>query len=267
MTTVDRIFKAIDRNGTDREFELKPPTIAAENEGDRHYRIAFSKALAEGVYPREKLREVMRGHEMWTEKDEKELKIEVGKIAILQVELKTAQADGDDDKCIELARKISDARKRMWELFLVQQSVYMNSAEGVAEMVKTEAIMAACTTIKATGDRYWTDYSEYVRERDLNTRSTVYSHLIELQSKLLDSIRQDLTDDYPEKQYLKEAQERMLDREIEEEVANQLRERADKAIAKDKEKKTTRKVAKKSGKRVASKTTKARKSSRRSSQS
>jgi hypothetical protein len=76
-------------------------------------------------------------------------------------------------------------------------------------------------------------------------------------------------DDYPEKQYLKGAQERMLDREIEEEVAKQLRERADKAIAKENEEtkaeKPVRKATKKRGKRVATKTTKSSKSSRTSS--
>jgi len=259
MTKIEREFKAIDRMGVEQEFELKSPTIAIENEGERHYRIAFSNSLKEAIFPREKLREIMREHGMWTEEDERALKIEVGKIAILQVELKTAQAEGDDDTCIARARDISAARSRMWELFLVQQSVYMNSAEGVAEMIKTEAIMAACTTLKATGKRYWNDYGEYVRERDLNERSNVYSHVVELQTKLLDSVREDLTNDYPEKQYLKDAQERMLDREIEEEVVKQLRDRANKAIAAEgketpKKKKVVRKATKKRGKSVAAKT-------------
>jgi hypothetical protein len=208
----------------------------------------------------------MREHGMWTEEDERDLKTEVGKIAILQVELKTHQAEGDDDKCLEAANKISDARKRMWELFLVQQSVYMNSAEGVAEMIKTEAIMAASTIVKATGDRYWSDYGEYVRERDLNQKSTVYGHLIELQAKILDGVRHDLTEDYPEKQYLKDAQERMLDREVEEEVVKQLRDRADNALEKEKEKEK-KKVVKKVGKRVASKASKTRTRSRNRSKS
>jgi hypothetical protein len=258
---VERIFMAMDRHGNPVEFELKPPTLGEENEGERQYRVAYSKALAEGVFPREKLREIMREHGMWTEDDDKELRKAVGKIAVFQIDLKNAEAAGDEDKCIDAARGISEARRRMWELFLVQQSVYMNSAEGVAEMIKTESIMAACTIVKSTGKRYWDDYAEYVRERDLNTKSTVYSKVVELQSNLLDEARTGLMEDYPEHQYLKSVEDRVLDRELEEQVAKELQSRAKTAIEADKKKagarkRTTKKKVsrKKSGKRMATKT-------------
>jgi len=262
---IERTFTAMDRHGSPVEFELKPPGVGEENEGERQYRIAYSKALVEGVFPREKLREIMRDHGMWTEEDDSELKKAVGKIALFQIELKNAEASGDDDACLDAARGISDARRRMWELFLVQQSVYMNSAEGVAEMIKTESIMASCTMVKSTNKRYWEDYTEYVRERDLNTKSTVYQHVVDIQSKILDGARDGLMSDYPEHKYLKSAQDRMLDREVQEEVVKTLKTRAAAAIEQEatkeeKAKKPARKkVAKKtrrkaSGKRVESKT-------------
>jgi hypothetical protein len=137
----------------------------------------------------------------------------------------------------------------------------MNSAEGVAEMIKTESIMAACTIVKSTGKRYWDDYAEYVRERDLNTKSTVYSKVVELQSNLLDEARTGLMEDYPEHQYLKSVEDRVLDRELEEQVAKELQSRAKTAIEADKKKagarkRTTKKKVsrKKSGKRMATKT-------------
>lgn len=254
---MDRNFTALDRYGNPVEFELKPPGLSEENEGERQYRIAYSKALVEGVFPREKLREIMRDHGMWTEDDEKELKRAVGKIALFQIDLKNSEAEGDNESCVKSAQGISDARRRMWELFLVQQSVYMNSAEGVAEMVKTEAIMAACTILKSTNKRYWTDYAEYVRERDLNLKSTVYAKVVELQSKILDNAREGLLADYPEHKYLKSVEDRMLDRELQDEVAKELRSRANKAIEEDKKKtvrkRTTKKKASKRGKRVATK--------------
>jgi len=254
---MDRNFTAIDRHGNPVEFELKPPGLSEENEGERQYRIAYSKALVEGVFPREKLREIMREHGMWTEDDDKELRKAVGKIALFQIDLKNSEAEGDQEACIDSAKGISDARRRMWELFLVQQSVYMNSAEGVAEMVKTESIMAACTILKSTDKRYWSDYAEYVRERDLNTKSTVYCKVVELQSKILDGAREGLLADYPEHQYLKSVEDRMLDRELQEEVSKELRSRATKAIDEDKKKttrkRTTKKKASNRGKRVETK--------------
>lgn len=249
---VERSFKANDRNGSVCDFELKPPSVAEENEGERQYRIAYSKALVEGVFPREKLREIMREHGMWTEEDDRELKRTVGKIAVFQVELRRAEAEGDDPACMKAAKGISEARRRMWELFLVQQSVYMNSAEGVAEMVKTEAIMAACTLLKSTSQRYWKDYAEYVRERDLNAKSSVYASVIDVQAKILDDARRGLMSDYPEHRYLKSVEERVMDREIEEEVAREVQTRAAKAIeANKKSEQPTPKTVKRRGKRVA----------------
>lgn len=242
---VERIFKAVDRNGNVCDFELVATTVGKENEGERQYRIAYSKSLAEGVFPREKLREIMREHGMWTEEDESQLKKTVAKIALLQIELKNAEAEGNTDDCVKIAKKIGIERRRMWELFLVQQTVYMNSAEGVAEMIKTETVMAACTILKSTGKRYWTDYSEYVRERDINTKSTVYAIAVNLQSQILDEARRGLLDEYPEATYLKTQEEAMLDREIEQEVMNTLRSRADTAIEADKKKTVKKKVSKK----------------------
>lgn len=248
----ERTFKAADRNGSICDFELKPIGLAEENEGERQYRVAYSKALVAGVFPREKLREIMREHEMWTEEDDRELKKAVGKIAVFQVELRRAEAEGDEEACVKAAKGVAEARRRMWELFLVQQSVYMNSAEGVAEMIKTESIMAACTLLKSTGKRYWKDYTEYVCERDLNTKSTVYANVINVQTKIMDEARQGLLDDYPEQRYMKSVEERVLDREIEEEVVREVQARAAKAAKKVSKKK----VSKKRGKRVARKSSK-----------
>jgi len=231
---MERVFKALDRTGTITEFELVPPGLGEENEGERQYRIAYSKSLVEGIFPREKLRELMKEHGMWTEEDDSELKKAVGKIAVYQIDLRQAEAEGDSKRCIDAAQQISEARHRMWELFLVQQSVYMNSAEGVAEMVKTEAIMAAGTKVKSTGKRYWKDYKEYVLERDMNATSTVYYNVVTLQAKILDETRLGIVSDYPEYKYLKSVEDRMLDREVQEEVVKTLKSRANRAIENDK---------------------------------
>jgi hypothetical protein len=249
---VERIFKAVDRNGNVCDFELVATTVGKENEGERQYRIAYSKSLAEGVFPREKLREIMREHGMWTEEDESQLKKTVAKIALLQIELKNAEAEGNTDGCVGIAKKIGIERRRMWELFLVQQTVYMNSAEGVAEMIKTETVMAACTVLKSTGKRYWSDYSEYVRERDMNTKSTVYALAVNLQSQILDEARRGLLSEYPEATYLKTQEEAMLDREIEQEVMKTLHDRAEAAVEADNKKATKKKVSKKKKKKKAS---------------
>lgn len=259
---IERTFRAKDRTGAELEFELVSPNQAAENEGERQYRIAFSKALQEGVFPREKLREIMREHNMWTEDDEKQLKRCVGRIAILQIELKTEQNKGDQKRCLEIAREISNTRRRMWELFLVQQTVYMHSAEGVAEMIKAEAVMAACTVSKQTRKRYWETYRQFVEERDFNENATVYVTAVTVQSRLLDEARLSMINGYPEKEYLKDVQDRMLEREVEEEVIAELKRRAQAATSEEQVQATPavepkKKGRKKRGEHVETKTNQA----------
>lgn len=251
--SVNRVFHALDRNGALVEFELKVPGLLEDNEGDRHYRVAYSRALKEGIFPREKLREIMREHEMWTPEDEQAMKKSVGQIAILQIDLRNSETEGKTDKCKQIAKDMGAARQRMWELFLVQQSVYMNSAEGVAELIKVDALMASCVIVKATNTRYWKDYAEYVRERDLNTKSTVYIKAAEVQMAILDEVRKGLFEDYAEAKYLRSVQERIIDREVEEQVVKTLHERATKALAKEDAPQKPKKRKKVNGGEVANK--------------
>lgn len=228
--TVDRTFKAMDRYGAQLDFELRVPTLAIDNEGERQYRVAYTKALSDGVYPRNKLREVMRVHGMWTEQDDHSMREEIANLAILQIELEQAQLKGESEKCIEIARKMRKHRFRMWELFMIQQSVYMNSAEGIAELVKAETIMAACTVLKSTGQRYWVNYTEFVKERDESALSTVYVKAVETQNAILIEVRDTIEDGHAENKYLKDAKQAMLDRDIEESVALELEIRKKKAL-------------------------------------
>jgi hypothetical protein len=169
---------------------------------------------------------------MWTLDDDNAMKKAVGQIAVSQMELKNAETEGNDEKCAKIAKQMAEARRRMWELFLVQQSVYMNSAEGVAELIKVDAIMAASVMVKGTNSRYWKDYSEYVKERDLNVKSTVYSEAAKVQMALLDEVRKGIFAEYAEAKYLRSAQDRIIDREIEEQVAKTLSEKVEKALSK-----------------------------------
>lgn len=227
---VDRTFKAIDRFGATMEFELVTPTLAIENESERQYRIAYSKALAEGVYPRNKLREVMRSHNMWTSEDDIAMREEVANLAILQVDLEQSQLKGENIKCVEIAQKMQKHRTRMWELFMIQQSVYMNSAEGFAELIKAEAVMAACVTIKAPGQRYWTSYADFVKERDENSSATVYIKAVEVQNALLLELRDSIESTHAENKYLKDAKQRAFERDVEERVGIELEARKKRAL-------------------------------------
>lgn len=230
METINREFKAKDRFGADMQFTLVPPTLQIETEGERYYKIAYSQSLSQGIFPREKLRGVMKDHGMWTEEDEKKYRTIVAKIALWHAELLQFEQAGDTEKCKKIATEMDGERDKMWSLFLIQQSVFMHSAEAMAELVKTEAMMAACTRLKATGERYWKDYTEFVREKEQNLKSTVYMEVVEVQSNLLKAIREDIEGKYPESKYLKDVRESILDRAIKEDVQKEIARRKEAAL-------------------------------------
>lgn len=240
----ERQFKANDRNGNLTEFELKEPTLAEENEGERQYRVAFNRALLEGLLPKEKQKDLMKEHGIWDDEDDKKFKKVVGMLAILQSELSKAETSGDEKACTSIAVELNDTRIEMWRLFLLQQSVYQNSVEGVAELVKAETIMASCVTVKSTGRRYWKDYKEFVIERDENKVSTVYLQATQIQSKIMSETTKELMSAYPETKYLKNTKEYILDNQLQQEVIEQVKERVYKAAEKQQKPKKTKKINK-----------------------
>lgn len=240
----ERQFKANDRNGNLTEFELKEPTLAEENEGERQYRVAFNRALLEGLLPKEKQKDLMKEHGIWDDEDDKKFKKVVGMLAILQSELSKAETSGDEKACASIAAELNDTRIEMWRLFLLQQSVYQNSVEGVAELIKAETIMASCVIVKSTGRRYWKDYKEFVTERDENKVSTVYLQATQIQSKIMSETTKELMSAYPETKYLKNTKEYILDNQLQQEVIEQVKERVYKAAEKHQKPKKPKKINK-----------------------
>lgn len=209
---MDKTFKATDRYGAEIEFELIDPSLAVEREGEMQYRIAFSKALTLGILPKEAMREVMREQRVWDKDDEEKMKDVMLELAASQAILEAAEKVKDDTACLQAATDLTEKRNRMWELFLVQQSSFTNSAEGYAEVVKGESIMAATTVIHATQQRYWPTYTEYVEEREaINGRSSVVTILLEKHNDLITEARDNILDDFPERRWLKDAKGRILE--------------------------------------------------------
>jgi hypothetical protein len=248
---MDKSFNAIDRYGAEMEFEFVEPSLAVEREAEMQYRIAFSKALQFGILPREAMREVMRESNVWNAEDEQKMRDAMVELAASQAILETAERSNDDEACLRAATELTKKRNRMWELFIVQQSSFTNSAEGYGEVVKSESILAATTVIKATGERYWKTYADYVEERDAeNGRSTVPAQLMEKHNELITEARDNILEDFPERRWLKDAKDRILDSAATEmaeaETAKRVAESAeDKPVAKKPaaKKKVTRKKA------------------------
>jgi hypothetical protein len=241
---MDKSFKAVDRYGADMEFEFIEPSLAVEREAEMQYRIAFSKALQFGILPREAMREVMRESNVWNAEDEEKMRETMMELAASQAVLETAERSNDDEACLRAATELTKKRNRMWELFIVQQSSFTNSAEGYGEVVKSESILAATTVIKATQERYWKTYAEYVEERDAeNGRSTVATELMAKHNELITEARDNILEDFPERRWLKDAKDRILESAANEVAEAEMAKKVSEEKPTTAKKKTTRKKA------------------------
>ena len=247
--TADRVFKAKDRYGNEPEFQIIDATLKEERESEMQYRIAYNEALKHGLMPRDKMKEIMLSKDIWTEKDDKQYKELLLKISRLEIQLKKQEAEGDQKKCAEIALELGKVRSQLMKAHLMQQSSYINSCEGFADHVRVEALVASCVRVKATNERYWQNYSEYVLERENNLTSQVAEKAFEVYTAWLMDANKDTISNYPEQKWIKDYRENIFETIIAD-VSQELEER-----------KGTKK--KKNGKRtVASNSTKTKTSNR-----
>ena len=207
---VNRSFKAKDRFGADLEFELKEPTLLEETEAEMQYRKAYSCALKEGLLTRRAMKELMEENGIWRTSDEAEMAELAKDIALLEIKLGDLETKSNLEECGKIAGELAEKRSRLFDLFLLQQSSYVHSCEGYAEMVRIESLMAACTIIKAGNKRYWKTYKEYIVERDENNLATVVKGVRDLNEQILADQRQQMVEKWPEQKWLKDIKTRVL---------------------------------------------------------
>ncbi len=205
-------FKSIDRYGAEIEFEVVDPTHKEENKADIHYRVAFSQAIKHGIMTREKMRKLLEDNSEWSKDDQANLRDKIQVVVRLEANLDKASKTGDN--CTKIAGKLFEARADMMTLYMIQQTPLANSAEAYAELIKQESLMASCTLIKASKEKYWKEYRDYVLERDGNSQSTVVTNLLESRSKVMEAESHDMIQGYPEFQWLKDVEEKLAEEEI-----------------------------------------------------
>jgi hypothetical protein len=216
--TENRVFKAIDRYGAETEFELVDATFAEENEAEREYRKAYTNALKEGVLPKEKMREIMKEQGVWDDSDDEKLKKIIKEIAGTEANLKKAETAGKPkSECTSIAGELGDLRAEMWRLINVKQSVLMHCCENYATAISGEVLIMARLRVKATHQRYWKNYEEFVLEKH-NERASVVVELTRLHEKILQEEQTEFLKSLPEYQWLQKIQEEPADEIIQKDL-------------------------------------------------
>ncbi len=247
-------FKAKDRYGAETEFEMEDLDEVRERDADILYRKAYGLALKEGLIPRESMRKLLRDHGIWDEEHEKEFRERIAKVGSLEAQLEITNNKGNSEECIKIAGDLAKARRIMWNLMLIQSSAFSNSCEAYAETIRMEAQLASSIVIKATKQRYWKSYSDYVMERDTNETSEVPLKAMEIVSEKMSVAQLAITENNPEQKWIK--QFKLDTEEARKSATKELKRRAKhgsshKVAARSAKPKTNRKKA--SYKRVAKK--------------
>lgn len=219
-------FKAIDRHGAELEFEMREVGIREINEADIHYRVAYSKALSAGIFPRDKMIQLMKDQEIWTEKDDEKLRGVTAEIVALETQFNEAEKNNNRDECINICEKLTKKRSEMWKIMSQQASPLTHSCEGYAEVVRAESLLAARVYIN--GKRYWQSYKDYIQERDENYKSNVPAKMLDLHSNTL-----------------KQERDKIIGQSLENKFLNKLRKSDSSQVTKKKvtKKKVTKKKA------------------------
>lgn len=198
-------FKATDRYGNEVEFELCSPDNKAEIDAEFQYRIGYSIALKAGILPREGMREIMKKTETWTDENEKEYKDLIKDIAVAENKLDEYVKKSNFKSGGKLAKDLAKLRTRLWEIFAIQNSAFVQSCEGYAETIRREALYAACVKVKATNQRYWPTYKDYVIERDENDKATVVLKFQEIMINQIETLHKQYISSLPEQEFLMKA--------------------------------------------------------------
>ncbi len=194
---MSKTFKAKDRYGAETEFCIADTGILESNEADLNYKIAFSKALTAGILTRDRMIEEMRINNIWNDELQTELENLSKEIALLEFKF-------NREKTAELADKLVKSRERLWTLIGIQQGPLINSCEGMAELIRQDALMAARVRIKANNQRYWKNYSEFIKERDSEVESDVINKLMMLQTEEMNEKRNKILLDCVERKWMQE---------------------------------------------------------------
>ena len=74
----------------------------------------------------------------------------------------------------------------------------------MAELIRQDALMAARVRIKVNNQRYWKNYSEFIKERDSEIESDVINKLMILQTEEMNEKRNKILLDCVERKWMQE---------------------------------------------------------------
>jgi hypothetical protein len=155
----DPTFKAIIDN-TEKEFEIKPASIADQREAQKIYNQTFSDAVSSGSIVRARLDDLLKEQKLWD--DNKQKKFLTIQRELLDNEKKLARGGISLKQAKAIAVEMKRLRIEMRDLIAVKTNLDSHTAEGQADNARFNYLVSACVVYKDTKEKVFKNYEDYL---------------------------------------------------------------------------------------------------------
>lgn len=146
--------------GKDTQFAVVSPTNEVSEKAHHVYVKAWREAVEAGAILKAGVEAILRKQNLWSD----QLKAETDEIRkkIGDAEVKLAKGGMKLSEAKEIALDVRRNRNKLQRLNADWNSIDANSAESLAENVRFNYLVSACTVYGDTGNRYFKDYQTYI---------------------------------------------------------------------------------------------------------
>jgi len=156
---MDNTFSTI-VNGEEKEFEIKPISLADQREAQKVYNQAFSDAVKSGSIVRARLDDLLKEQGLWD--DGKQIKFMTLQKQIGDNEKILAKGGISLNQAKKVAITIRGLRLELRNLISVKTELDSHTAEGQADNARFNYFVSACVVYKDTKEKLFKNYEDYL---------------------------------------------------------------------------------------------------------
>lgn len=156
---MENIFKTI-VGGEEKEFEIKPISLADQREAQKIYNQAFSDAVKSGSIVRARLDDLLTEQGLWD--DNKQVKFVTLQKQIGDNEKILAKGGISLNQAKKIAINIRNLRLELRNLIAVKTELDSHTAEGQADNARFNYFVSCCVVYKNNNERLFKSYEDYL---------------------------------------------------------------------------------------------------------
>lgn len=145
--------------GKDTKLKILVENLDIERKCDTEYHIAYTQLMKRGILPKATLEREMKDLDIWSTKDEEALTDLQHKIVDLHIALEKSNTH---EEGLAVARDMGGLRADCLKLVEAKASVLSNSCESLADNIRRDAYIAYATVYAGTHKKVFKDYTDFL---------------------------------------------------------------------------------------------------------